>query len=148
MPLKTCVTPDMLINHPWQSQSASNHTVYLSRFSGSDQPALKQALETCAAKAVGLLDVNIQEDSLYLLFEWNPTRAELVIVVTDANKTNDGAYKVQAELPDLQDKAADETLPETIKFLLSDFLASYSPFFSYSLVATFHSSSRAETSLL
>lgn len=148
MPLKTCVTLDMLNNHPWQSQSSTHQTIYMSHFSGCDQPALKQALETCAAKAVELLEVNIQEDSLYLLFEWNPARAELTIGVSDANKTNDGAYKVQAQFVDLLQTAAADVQPELIKFLLSDFLASYSPFFSYSLVAIFHSSVRAETSLL
>jgi hypothetical protein len=138
----------MLNNHPWHSQPAANQTIYTSRFTGSDQPALKHALETCATKAVGLLELNIEQDSLYLLFEWNPLAAMLTIVVTDADKTRDSAYKVQASFPDLLPASTDESLPDTIKFLLSDFLASYSPFFSYSLVAIFHSSNRQETSLL
>jgi hypothetical protein len=158
MHLKTCVTPDMLNLHSWQSQSTPGGTSYLGSFSGCDQPALKQALETCAAKAIGLLDKNIQEDSLYLLFEWNPIAAELRIVVTDAHKQHDGAYRVEAHFPELlsllntanatERNEQIDALNESIKFLLSDFLASYSPFFSYSLVAIFHSSSRAETSLL
>lgn len=158
MPLKTCAMPNMVNTSSWQKQSTPNQTLYLNHFNGDDQPALKEALETSVSKAIELLDDNIREDSLYLLFEWNPAAAELNIVVTDAHKQQDGAYKVQTTLPDLhlalstvnvdELDAKIETLNDTIKFLLSDFLASYSPFFSYSLVAIFHSSSRAETSLL
>ncbi len=154
MRLKTCAMPDISRAHPWQVQSIQEQTCYTGIFNGSDQLALKQALEHCAVKAVGLLDKNIQDDSLYLLFEWFPTTSELHIVVTDAGKQHDGVHKVQAYFPEILNVNSTNT-PEqlnvtndSIKFLLSDFLASYSAFFSYSLVAIFHSSSRAETSLL
>lgn len=158
MPLKTCVMPEMSHITSWQQQSISNQTRYLQQFSGSDQSALKQGLEASATQAIGLLDTNIQEDSLYLLFEWNPATAVLNVVVTDAHKQHDSSASVQAILPELpvmlsaldttERATCINTLNDTIKFLLSDFLASYSPFFSYSLVAIFHSSSRTETSLL
>lgn len=149
----------VMLNHPlWQSQIIDNQTCYTSDFAGTCTNALKTALETCAAKAVSLLDKNIQEDSLYLLCEWHARSAQLSIVVTDVDKRLDGPYTFSAKLPDLQLSLAalSETeynekidiLNANVKFLLSDFLASYSPFFSYSLVAIFHSSSRAETSLL
>lgn len=148
-----------MLNHPlWQSQIVDNQTCYTSDFAGTRADELKTALDTCAAKAVSLLDKNIQENSLYLLCEWHARTAQLSIVVTDADKRLDGPYTVSAKFPDLQLSldALSETecnekmdaLNDNVKFLLSDFLASYSPFFSYSLVAIFHSSSRTETSLL
>ncbi len=148
MPLKTCVTPDMFSSNLWQHQSISGAELYRRRFSGSDQPALKQALEASAIKAVELLEKSIQDDSLFLLFEWNPASAELTVVVTDACKENDSPYMVLAEIPDLLEVATPDASAASIQFLLSDFLASYSPFFRYSLVAIFHSGSRNETSLL
>lgn len=157
MRLKTCAMANIVTLSPWQQQSSAQGTAYLNCFNGYDQPALKHALENCAAKAVSLLDTAIDDDSLYLLFEWNPLAAELQVVVTDATKQRDSAHTIQAQFPDLRaqlhpaesgNSASIDALNETVKFLLSDFLASYSPFFSYSLVAIFHSSSRAETQLL
>lgn len=146
MPLKICAMPDQNTSL-WQIQSAPGHTEYRASFAGRDKSALKQALETAARHAISLLDRNIREDSLYLLFEWNPSAAELAIVVTDAEKKRDGDCRVVAVLPEVQTAPTPE-LDETIPFLLSDFLASYSPFFSYSLVAIFHQSTRAHTRLL
>lgn len=143
--------------HSWHSETHQGITCYQQSFEG-DSSHLKSALEACATKAVSLLEQSIQEDSLYLLFEWNPQTAELAIVVTDARKQQDSAYVVKAQFPAVQQTLAAATdsernekinaLNDSVKFLLSDFLASYSPFFSYSLVAIFHSSTRAETSLL
>ena len=127
----------------WQIQTTASGTHY--RLMQAAQTSLKDALETCAAKAISLLDKNIQDDSLYLVFEWSPDTTQLNIVVTDASKQQDapisvGAYFVQF------DKA--ETTTEHVRFLLSDYLASCSAFFSYSLVAIFHSSSREHSTLL
>jgi hypothetical protein len=149
MPLKTCAMNNPVKSPAWQSQSSQSGTCYFARFDDCGPSDLKPALEICAAKAVSLLDHNIREDSLYLLFAWNPQAAELRIDVTDALKQQDGAFVVQAQFPQLLSPADSAgSLSENIKFLLSDFLASYSPFFSYSLVAIFHSSSRDETCLL
>lgn len=149
----------IMLNHPlWHSQPLNNQTCYTSNFAGTSASELKVAIEACAAKAVSLLDKNIQEDSLYLLCEWSAQETQLSIVLTNAEKQQDAPFTVSTKLPDLQLSLAAlsdlersekiEALNDSVKFLLSDFLASYNPFFSYSLVAIFHSSSRAETSLL
>lgn len=143
------------MNH-WQTHISPTGTRYA--LGDSSNNTLKDALETCAAKAISLLGENIQDDSLYLLFEWNPDIAELNIAITDASKQIDAPAYVGAHFAVLQQEL--ESLPpagqveqkeatsELVKFLLSDYLASCSAFFRYSLVAIFHSSSRADSVLL
>lgn len=145
----------MTMNH-WQTQPSARGTHYV--LSGAALSSLKDGLETCAAQAISLLQNNIQDDSLYLLFEWNANTAELTIVVTDAAKQQDSPLSVGAHFAQLHQEI--ESLPpagqqekiaainEQVKFLLSDYLASCSAFFRYSLVAIFHSSSRSNSSLL
>lgn len=145
----------MTINH-WQTQTTPNGIHHL--FTGTAEFPLKEALETCAEKAISLLDKNIQDDSLYLAFEWDANTAALNIVVTDASKQQDSSISVGAHFAQLQQELqslpqADqqekiEATNELVKFLLSDYLASCSAFFRYSLVAIFHSSSRDNSQLL
>nr|WP_324259003.1 hypothetical protein [Cellvibrio fontiphilus] len=139
--------PDMSGSPLWQHQSTDQTELYYCKFSGVDQTGLKHAVEACATKAVELLHRNIQDESLFLLFEWNPGTAQLRAVVTDTDKKIDSPCVVLAELGELVLPATAD-IASNIQFLLSDFLASYSPFFRYSLVAMFHSGSRAATTLL
>jgi len=145
----------MTMNH-WQTHPSPQGTHYV--FTDTANKSLKDALETCAAKAISLLDQNIQDDSLYLLFEWNANTAELTIVVTDAEKKQDSPFSVGTHFTALQQEIQSLSIPEQaekmettnelVKFLLSDYLASCSAFFRYSLVAIFHSNTRSNSNLL
>lgn len=129
----------------WQQD---DHT-YSAQSAAATPADLKQALEACAAKAISLLDHAIQDDSLYLLFEWNSSTNELVIVVTDASKRIDSPTRFHIDFPQLGNyPGTKEELVESIHFLLKDYLASYSAFFAYSLVAIFHASNRDNSQLL
>jgi hypothetical protein len=140
----------------WQTQASSKGTHFF--YTNANTSSLKEALETCAAKAISLLDKNIQDDSLYVVFEWNATAAQLNIAVTDASKQLDSPDSVGADFPSLAQEIAAvtdseraekiEAGVELVKFLLSDYLASCGAFFRYSLVAIFHSSNRSESVLL
>lgn len=148
----------------WQTIPLPQGTHYL--FIDTANQTLKDALEICAAKAISLLDKNIQDDSLYLLFEWNSSTAELTIVVTDADKQRDSSLSVGAKFAELHQHTQDQNHRETalqpggedsekinisdelVKFFISDYLASCSAFFRFSLVAIFHSSTRSNTNLL
>jgi hypothetical protein len=144
----------------WQTRSSSRGTQLI--FTDTATKTLKDALEICAAKAISLLDKNIQDDSLYLLFEWNAYTAELNIVVTDAGKQQDSPISVGAHFAELQQQSRREiesqpieaqeektaASNELIKFFISDYLASCSVFFRYSLVAIFHCSTRSNSNLL
>lgn len=136
----------------WTINTELNSTIYSTLETGSDQQSLRTSLEACADKAIGLLNANIQDDSLYLLFEWNETLATLNIVVTDATKQNDAPQTVSCEFPNvaLLQVDPDQRVANTdsIKFWLHDYLTTCTAFFSYSLVAIFHSSTRKNTELL
>ena len=129
----------------WQQ----NDHIYNAQSAAATLADLKQALEACAAKAISLLEHSIQDDSLYLLFEWNSSTNELVIVVTDASKRIDSPIRFHIDFPQLANyPGPKEELVESIHFLLKDYLASYSAFFAYSLVAIFHASNRDNSQLL
>ena len=111
------------------------------------------AVENLAEQAIRLLADNIQDDTLYLLFEWDKNLACLSAVVTDSTKTQDGPIRVAVSFPAMLNNRTEieglESDPsEQIHFWLHDYLTTCSAFFSYSLVAIFHSSTRSETSLL
>ncbi|HWV14250.1 MAG TPA: hypothetical protein VN030_02380 [Cellvibrio sp.] len=123
-----------------------------------DHEAIKNAIEANATEIISLLADNIQDDSLYLLFEWDKVNAVLTSCITDASKTRDTGLYIRSKFPDiklsfdsLQPSARLEQqidLSECIKFWLHDYLTTCSAFFKFSLVAIFHASSRNETELL
>lgn len=142
----------------WNSTTANNTIIHNTDVAETDDTSLRLAIESCAEKAIKLLKENIQDDSLYLLFEWNPESSTLTIAVTDADKKSDSEHIVNGIFSGLHnglkqlDKAnyewqvADHI--ESIKFWLHDYLATCTDFFRYSLVAIFHSSTRNNTELL
>ena len=136
----------------WTTTEALNTTVHSTSELDIDESKICRTIEACADKAIGLLKTNIQDDSLYVLFEWNEELAQLKIVVTDATKQNDAQESVCCTFPSWglepikQEQRAAYT--ESIKFWLHDYLTTCTAFFSYSLVAIFHSSTRDNTELL
>lgn len=125
--------------------------IYSAQSAAATPADVKQALEACAAKAISLLDHSIQDDSLYLLFEWDGDTSELEIVVTDASKRRDSTIRLHISFVALANNpglGTKEELAESIHFWLKDYLASCSDFFAYSLVAIFHSSTRDNSQLL
>ena len=136
----------------WTTTETPNTTIHSTSELNIDESKICKTIEACADKAIGLLKTNIQDDSLYVLFEWNEELAQLKIVVTDAAKKNDAQESVCCAFPNLaldlinQEQRAAYT--DTIKFWLHDYLTTCTAFFSYSLVAIFHSSTRNNTELL
>jgi hypothetical protein len=131
----------------------NTENIYHTKIEGADTTQWRKAIEACADKAIALLADNIQDDSLYLLFEWNPTSGNLRIVVTDAQKQQDAPISLEALFSSYlkatgndEGVAAEHT--EQIKFWLHDYLTTCTAFFNYSLVAIFHSSNRSQTELL
>jgi hypothetical protein len=142
----------------WNSNTNNNTIIHNTVIAETDDTSLRLAIEACAEKSINLLKENIQNDSLYLLFEWNPENSTLTIVVTDAEKKSDGPQSVicvftglhsglkQLNSADYEWQVADHI--ESIKFWLHDYLTTCTAFFRYSLVAIFHSSNRSNTELL
>jgi len=138
----------------WNLQQTDNKTLYTTSVAETSDNDAQHIFEACAEKAIQMLNENILDDSLYLLFEWNTDQASLNIVVTDASKTHDAPHSFCCTFSSLAIELARltedqrESYTETIKFWLHDYLASCTAFFSYSLVAIFHSNSRKNTELL
>lgn len=136
----------------WNSVQTLNTTVHITSAFEIAESKLRDAVEACTDKAISLLNNNIQNDSLYLLFEWNIELAKLTILVTDAAKSHDAPESVCCTFPNLalaltsQDQRTKHT--EFIKFWLHDYLTTCTAFFSYSLVAIFHHSNRNNSELL
>lgn len=136
----------------WTTTETQKITIHSTSELATEENTLRKIIEACADKAIGLLKSNIQDDSLYLLFEWNQDLAQLNIVVTDATKRNDAQQSVCCTFPnlilDLNYQAQRAAYTDSVKFWLHDYLTTCTAFFSYSLVAIFHSSTRNNTELL
>ena len=136
----------------WTTTEVLNTTIHSTSELDVQESKICKTIEACADKAIDLLKTNIQDDSLYVLFEWNEELAQLKIVVTDAAKKNDAQESVCCTFPNLalglinQEQRAACT--DTIKFWLHDYLTTCTAFFSYSLVAIFHSNTRNNNELL
>lgn len=138
----------------WTTHQTEHQIVHTISVAETSEKVVRHIIETSADKAIHALKKNIQDDSLYLLFEWNSDKAQLNIIVTDASKTKDAPESVFCTFSSLAIELARESeeqrlnYTESIKFWLHDYLTTCSAFFSYSLVAIFHSSSRNNTELL
>lgn len=115
---------------------------------------IRKIVEAVVDKAMQQLEHSINDDSLYLLFEWSPISATLSITVTDATKTQDSPDVVQCTFSSPTNQTAqdiDKTPSEfadDLHFWLHDYLTTCTAFFRYSLVAIFTSTSRNNTHLL
>lgn len=134
----------------WTRSQTNDRIIHSAEMTGSSEQQIRQALESCADKAIALLDTNIQDDSLYLLFEWNLISSSLSVVVTDASKTYDASESIYCSFTELArlDEAQKISNVDSINFWLHDYLTTCTAFFRYSLVAIFHSSTRNNTELL
>jgi hypothetical protein len=147
----------MTIMLNWTTSSTPTTIIHAASVADSAAASVKASVEAATDQAVALLKNNIQDDSLYLLFEWNADAAKLTILVTDASKTQDAPELVCCSFPMLALEASNSdargaltsaTSTDSVKFWLHDYLTTCTAFFSYSLVAIFHSSTRSNTELL
>lgn len=136
----------------WNIHQTINNTLHATSVTGTTEQDIRKTIEACTDKAINLLKNNIQDDSLYLLFEWNTSNASLHIVVTDVTKNHDAPESVCCTLSNLTKEFSSQeqsiAYTESVKFWLHDYLTTCTAFFSYSLVAVFHSSTRNNTELL
>ena len=136
----------------WTTTKTLNNTLHSATELASEENILRKAIEACADKAISLLNTNIQDDSLYLLFEWNEALAKLSVVVTDSTKKNDSQESVHCTFANLAQSNINQTQSTAhtaaIKFWLHDYLTTCAAFFNYSLVAIFHNNQRSNTELL
>ncbi|WP_226662113.1 hypothetical protein [Microbulbifer aggregans] len=139
----------------------TEQVIHSSTFEGTSDHDVQQAIDACIEKACTLLHQNIQDDSRFLLFEWDTTNAILTIVVTDDSKQQDSRDVVKCHFTLLDQKTITESasqdktqqprvdeLAENILYWIKDYLTTCAPFLRYSLIAAFHQGSRATCTLL
>lgn len=140
----------------WQLQQSATGRTYSAACTEQTDTAVRQAIGETIEKAVAQLADNINDDSLYLLFEWHKPTATLTVVVTDESKSRDAAIVVCCEFLGIDqllknsttDSAALDDYAEIIQYGVKDYLTTCGGFFHYSLIAIFHSDIRANTQLL
>jgi len=118
------------------SETFRHHAEY----AGTEESGIRLALAECVEKSISLLHTNIKDESLYLLFEWCAASSVLGVVVTDSTKKIDSPQVVKCGFSRLES--------EDLQYWLGDYFTTCESFMRYSLVAAFHSQTRAESALL
>lgn len=144
----------------WQTQSHNNAkdaygnttegVIYSYRCEHSDDTDIRKVINQTIDKAVSLFPNNVWDQSRYVIFEWDSNNKLLNIVITDDDKTTESPDSVQCEITAYQTAAEQELSQQNnnIQYWIRDHLTTCTEFFSYSLIAVFHSESRDKTSLL
>lgn len=133
--------------------------IHFAEFDGDSDEQVEAAINACIDRASALLDKNVHDNSMFLLFEWDPVYSILTIVVTDSSKERDSTDVVKCSFPAIDTKMqhfkpSDEwerktnDYAEDIQFWIKDYLATCTSFLGYSLVAAFHKESRDKCVLL
>ena len=143
---------------PWQTEchnkakdaygNTTEGTVYSYRCEHSDDKAIRQVINQCVDKMVSLFPSNVRDPSRYVIFEWDKAQKLLNIVITDDDKTTESPDSVQCEIASYHHLPDPDQQADNIQYWIRDHLTTCSEFFSYSLIAVFHSQSREKTSLL
>ena len=118
----------------------SENILHNSEYAGTEESGIRLALAECVEKSISLLATNINDESLYLMFEWCAASSVLSIVVTDSSKKIDSHQVVKCGFSKLE--------AEDIQYWLGDYFTTCESFMRYSLVAAFHCQTRAESVLL
>lgn len=140
-------------------ERGAEYVLHSSVVTSPDNMTIEAILANCVEHAVALLADNINDDSLYLMFEWDNTASTLAIVVTDDSKSRDAKHRVLCDMSAMnakmkqlaesdQWKYQGESFADIVKHALHDYLTTCTGFMRYSLVAVFHQSSRQQTELL
>ncbi|MDF1692205.1 MAG: hypothetical protein P1U47_07525 [Zhongshania sp.] len=140
-------------------ENGEENMLYSAAVSDPDKWQIEALLANCVERAVDLLAVNIEDDSLYLMFEWNTNASVLTVVVCDDSKRRDAKHRVRCDMSAMnakikqlseseQWKYKGESFADIVKHGLHDYLTTCTGFMRYSLVAVFHQGSRQHTELL
>ncbi|MFT7245652.1 MAG: hypothetical protein ACI82A_003023 [Candidatus Azotimanducaceae bacterium] len=119
---------------------AQESTGHMSECIAQDEGSVRLALGECVEKSISLLQANINDESLYLLFEWCASSSVLSIVVTDSSKKSDSPHIVKCTFTNLE--------TEDVQYWLRDYFTTCASFMKYSLVAAFHCDKRSQSTLL
>ena len=124
-----------------------NHTIHSTVCSESSERAIQAAVDACSEHAFTFLKDNIEDNSMYCLFDWNSAQAQLTISVTDDTKQQDANHIVKMTFTEFESESAEEQ-EDTVKYWVKDMLTTSLAFLKFSLVAGFTRGSRKQVELL
>ena len=127
--------------------SDANYTLHAAQVAdapNNNGPMIKQAIGEAIEKASSLLDANIDDESLFLMFEWDETQPCLTIAVTDDTKAKTSPDVVRCSFATLDEQYD----TQQIQLLVKDYLSTCKQFLRFSLVAMFNTGSRENCELL
>jgi hypothetical protein len=117
----------------WEISDSFCHT---SVSTSTNEAELKQAVLGAADYAFDLLDKNIEDDSMFCLFDWSFDKQRLLIAVTDPSKKQLAKHTVELTLTGYADHIADkEDQQEQIQLWVHNHITTAATFLQYSLVA-------------
>jgi hypothetical protein len=137
------------MNLNWKENKSAESIIHYTEFAGVPDDQVQLAINSSIDKMAQLLDSNINDDSMYLMFEWDIASSLLSIVVTDETKSHDSANVVQCCFTKIDETLnSEDELAEDVEFWVRDYLTTCTVFLNYSLIAAFHCGSRAASKLL
>jgi len=127
--------------------TADNHTIHSTVCSETSEQAIQLAVDACCEYAFTFLKDNIQDSSMYCLFDWDSSQPQLTVTVTDDTKQQDAEYIVKMSFTGFESESAEEQ-EDAVKYWIKDMLTTSLAFLKFSLVAGFTRGSRQRVELL
>ncbi len=124
-----------------------NHIIHSTTCRDNSQHAIQAAVDACSEYAFTFLKDNIEDNSMYCLFDWDSSKSQLTITVTDDTKQKDAEHIVKMTFTDFESESAEEQ-EDDVKYWVKDMLTTSLAFLKFSLVAGFTRGSRVRVELL
>ena len=121
----------------WTQENTSDGKIlHKATSSANTQDAIKLVVLAAADQAFGLFNDNIEDDSMYCIFDWNFAEQALNITITDPTKRKSAQHVVQLVLEHYADYLiAKDDQQEQMQLWLHNHLTTSAEFLQFSLVA-------------
>jgi hypothetical protein len=117
--------------------------------SSANEAEIKRAVLDAADYAFALLNENIEDDSMFCLFDWNFYEQGLLITVTDPSKKKLAKHTVKLTLQGYSSHLADkEDQQEQIQLWVHNHITTAATFLQFSLVAAIIADGDTSNSIL
>ena len=117
--------------------------------SNESEAELKEAVLEAADYAFDLLHENIEDDSMFCLFDWNFAKQRLLIAVMDPSKKKLAKHTVELTLTGYASHIADkEDQQEQIQLWVHNHITTAANFLQFSLVAAIIADGDVDSSIL
>lgn len=122
-----------------KSETEAGEKIAIFAECGSDGPQEQRlAINEMVDKTVELLPLEVQDESMYLVFAWDAVAGRLSAAVAGEGKVIHGQREVCCQFSALAG-SADAELFEVIRFWVRDYLTTCNEYMRFSLIAVLHS---------